>query len=831
MKMALLPTGFDVDLLYISTPELDFSIKGKPYHPNVKALNINTGVTANILIRCKEYIAEIYSPVKQKLVPYTGLCKWYPLFFEQQNYEIVIEKKGESDILFWHENVNIRNKVKYVGHSKRVLSGVINFGNDIGFTQIVVKVNGRDYMTVTLEVFPSKIDYQKDYYALLKDVNDELYNLIFDFYKKTYSHAGLKETKGNSMTEFFAIINQVFNKLDSAIGMVLRIPHHALVKEKNIMPQQKIRCINGDTIKWLNKHAHYANKVNGLYIPKKALAIKSVVTYDTFENRFIKYIIWTVINKLNEIKKVYLTGTMMDEEQGKDIAVILRIDEMINKLKKRIESSFLKDVGDIHTINSLSLVFQMAIGYKDVYKYYIMLLKGLMMKEDIFKISIKDLAVLYENWCFIKLNSLLRKRYNLVRQDIIKFANNGLIISLKKGVRSTVEYQNPRNGEKYALVYNKFYKSGDTPTVSQRPDNVLSLEKKGSNIIYHYIFDAKYRINPALEGSDYHKKYLIPGPEEEDINVMHRYRDAIVYENKNNRHFERMVFGAFVLFPYNDEKRYINHHFYKSIDKVNVGGLPFLPGSTWLVEQLLQDIIEGTPQSAFEGTVIQSGIYEYLDYVNFDSREVLIGGLSSVEQLEVNLKHKFYHIPYENVKASGIQFKYVAIFQSKKKFKEEAGIRYYGKVKNWKIVKRKEIKEIPKNSEELYVRFEIEEWQELKNKISCKEFGVTKCMYTNMFLLENATYLPELCIKSKDEYRLYLELKRICSTNAEFHVDVPDKNIKDSTSIRGFEIDGLRIFIDNGRITVYKGDKLVDVISSEEFEKKPLTIIRRIRSY
>lgn len=46
----------------------------------------------------------------------------------------------------------------------------------------------------------------------------------------------------------------------------------------------------------------------------------------------------------------------------------------------------------------------------------------------------------------------------------------------------------------------------------------------------------------------------MPGPQESDINTMHRYRDAIVYKNNANNNLERDVFGAFVLFPYSNEE-------------------------------------------------------------------------------------------------------------------------------------------------------------------------------------------------------------------------------------------------------------------------------------
>jgi len=68
-----------------------------------------------------------------------------------------------------------------------------------------------------------------------------------------------------------------------------------------------------------------------------------------------------------------------------------------------------------------------------------------------------------------------------------------------------------------------------------------------TSYIYHYIFDAKYRIDYAQDGSYYKRLYKQAGPMEDDINTMHRYRDAIVAEN--NGPYERTSFGAYVLFP------------------------------------------------------------------------------------------------------------------------------------------------------------------------------------------------------------------------------------------------------------------------------------------
>ena len=54
----------------------------------------------------------------------------------------------------------------------------------------------------------------------------------------------------------------------------------------------------------------------------------------------------------------------------------------------------------------MSLVFNMASGYREIYKYYLMLQKGLSIDSNIFSLSMKELSLLYEYWCFIKIKGL-----------------------------------------------------------------------------------------------------------------------------------------------------------------------------------------------------------------------------------------------------------------------------------------------------------------------------------------------------------------------------------------------------------------------------------------
>ncbi len=63
------------------------------------------------------------------------------------------------------------------------------------------------------------------------------------------------------------------------------------------------------------------------------------------------------------------------------------------------------------------------------------------------------------------------------------------------------------------------------------------------------------------------------------------------------------MFGAFVLFPYRDEEHFREHQFYKSIELVNVGALPFLPKATTLMAEFLEALIGDTA----EGLAVRAG--------------------------------------------------------------------------------------------------------------------------------------------------------------------------------------------------------------------------------
>lgn len=814
--MALLPTGSD-KLLEIRTNKVNVVIKSKKkitVLPSNEARSSSLAINGYNIERVKienQGIEELYQDTKGYSVQQLSVS---PLFFEQTDYELIIKSRNNESVSFWNENYLLREKVGPVtDDDNSLVSGIINFGNEVGYSDFEINVDGRKHLVIRIEVYPTKISYKEDYQMMMADVSEMCYACAIDFMQKTYQEFQISDKQNTVPAIFFQIISAVFDKYINAARRIISVPHHKLITEHTVVPEHKARRTDKMSEKWLMKNQNNIAETATGFDVSKVLAVKKIITYDTNENRFVKFILRITIRKIEDFLNRYLNSSVVVEE-----TIVIKANEMISSIRGALNTSFLREVSDFNTLPSMSLVFSMAPGYRELYKYYLMMHRGLAVNGDIFRISVKDTAQLYEYWCFIKLFSILKKEYKLISPDVIKVDNSGITVSLVKGRKSEVLFINPKTGEKIRLVYNPA--ESKTQTVNQKPDNVLELEKLGTEVSYKYVFDAKYRIENNPSNAFYPDEN--PGPKVDDINTMHRYRDSIVYENKLSKFtFEKTMFGAYILFPYADEELYKEHRFYKSIDTVNIGGLPFLPGATTLVQELLGDLISDSKESAFERTTLPRGIEEKLATVDWNKKDVLLGTFRDAQQFKVCFDKKMYYIPAKEVEDKDLPIHYVALYQTINKFGAEAGIRYYGEVLRTALVRRESIKEVPvrrNNGQELYYRFYIREWKELQKPICPREVGFTK-NYTNLFLLEHSEYIPELLFQSEEEYRFYAELKR----------NVNSAEINDAGANIGFEHEDTKFVFAGGNILAIHRDEIVEQIPVADFSRKPAATFRKLQ--
>ena len=168
------------ELVVIETDQFNFTIKGKPYHPDWKQMagggqeELARLEIAPLNCQLEEWFC--FDPSNDQLRKVkTSELKTVPFFFEWQDYELIIEVKNEDDLEFYHQNQHLREAVTPLTGNQNIVTGTINFRTDVGFSQLQIREAGVVLLNLTIEVFPSKIDYKTDYQQLLKEVNQEVY--------------------------------------------------------------------------------------------------------------------------------------------------------------------------------------------------------------------------------------------------------------------------------------------------------------------------------------------------------------------------------------------------------------------------------------------------------------------------------------------------------------------------------------------------------------------------------------------------------------------------------------------------------------------------------
>lgn len=443
--MALLPTGSD-KLLEIRTDKVNVAIKSKK---KITALPASEEQSSSLAINgyniervkvASQGIDELYPESKG----YTSQnLTIYPLFFEQTDYELIIKSRNNEFVSFWNENYLLREKVGPVtDDDSSLISGIINFGNEVGYSDFEINVDGRKHLVIRIEVYPTKVSYKEDYQMMMADVSEMCYACAIDFMQKTYQEFQVSDKQNTVPTIFFQIILAVFDKYMNAARRIISLPHHKLITEHTVVPEHKAKRTDKISEKWLMKHQNNIAETATGFDASRVLAVKKRITYDTNENRFVKFILKSTIRKVEDFLNRYLNSAVVVEEN-----IIVKANEMISSIRGVLNTSFLREVSDFNTLPSMSLVFSMAPGYRELYKYYLMMHRGLAVNGDIFRISVKDTAQLYEYWCFIKLFSILKKDYKLISPDVIKVDNSGITVSLVKGRKSEVLFINPKTGE------------------------------------------------------------------------------------------------------------------------------------------------------------------------------------------------------------------------------------------------------------------------------------------------------------------------------------------------------------------------------------------------
>ena len=492
---------------------------------------------------------------------------------------------------------------------RHILAGYLNYGNEIGRSEIrlIYKVgNETRRFSFSFEVLSSKLDYHKHWKAIIEDIEREYRMLSHDYMRRTFH--GFTPDKNGETPEivWWSIFAEEQQKFIKACKNIIERPRHRLHGHQTYLRADKLKHIPASIE---NELAEHRQEPAHLYRVEE-----QVQTNDTPENRFLKFALAQITDKYEALKKQIESVKSASEAMKSEM-------QAVSTTLKRLQSNpFFRTIGRFKGLNQESLVLQKASGYSQVYRTWNLLRRAYSLNDGIYKLQTKDIATLYEIWCFIEVSHIVKEQLHLNDEDIDhrnRMEMNGLFTwELGKGEHSRILFKKD-NVELAELVYNPKSTENDndstgikelvTKTVPQKPDIVLRLTKNDlqEGMKLTYLFDAKYRIGGKVKGVDV--------PPDDAINQMHRYRDAIYYKDYSSDALKKEVIGGYILFPGDGEPTEVEvSNFYKSIAEVNIGAFPLRPKderNRRLLEHFIEGLINTKSQETISHVIPQKGTF------------------------------------------------------------------------------------------------------------------------------------------------------------------------------------------------------------------------------
>ena len=282
----------------------------------------------------------------------------------------------------------------------------------------------------------------------------------------------------------------------------------------------------------------------------------STETLDTPANRFIKFALerWRDIALLAaEAVETTLRGGPQRRGRVEIARTLARLDELL-------ASPVFDDVGRMTTFPAGNPVLTRAEGYRQLFGMFLAIEAGVELPtvvEDPFLISQRNIATLYETWCFLQLVSAVGAACGVDRRhEIFRRESGTMGLALPQGEASKLTWKVLRRGRTLdvELFFNRSFGEAESWTQRMRPDCSLLIrprsgspyESEALDIWLH--FDAKYKVEnfarqfsvamSEAEAAEAEVEEDLGSHRRVDLLKMHAYRDAI----------QRSA-GAFVLFP------------------------------------------------------------------------------------------------------------------------------------------------------------------------------------------------------------------------------------------------------------------------------------------
>lgn len=674
--------------------------------------------------------------------------------------------KHPKEYSFWLDNklVAYSKSLNKQLHSIRTLKAKLSFKEAVGNHEIkILSPNDKVVLQLSFEVFPKKIHYKKDYKLLQKDcariVHKLSYKLLTNFYKKIKN----KPSGNTSNTKWWFILDALFEDLIKSLELIQRNPKHNIITDEEVKQIDKVRKPSSKNKTWLTKNTQYIsnNKEDGIELISDqyfshALTSKKKLSYDNYENRFVKYMANQIIIRLTDLKKDLHKNSVSNNKK-----VVQKITTYTGRLHSILNKIPFTKVGRFEKETYFSSTLTQAAGYKDLLQIYSLLENGFeILEDDFFILDYKKIDDLYGYWCFIKIFDIINdaSNFKIKNQNILGLHNGKIKVNIGLNDFTTIKLTSKEHKE-ISLQYKK-------------ENSLIKVElatKKDNLLLFH--FYPNYQIinnKKYIENSNHIDSSLLLFKEKIE---QEKFKNEIKQNNQTN-------LKSIILYPSN-----VNNTNPQNLKKENsvIKDFPLLPTKSGLLENYIRNIFA---DEIVENNVQQLVGMDYQQYI--DGREIfdkgiLIGRLKK-DELQKRLiyldKKNRYYFPFIKSKNSRIYNVFYLLLT-----KPESSIALLKKVKSWEILSKKELKDNgiswQLNSEH-YLVFNLEnEIEKIDTKIEIPIFSFRYTTLRGLHFFKNQQVNNALYVTNESSYLLY---KILIEKHIEFTISW-SKDEKDFTCV------------------------------------------------
>lgn len=686
-----------------------------------------------------------------------------PRLFEQCQYRVTLRAAGDSKVVLEHRDPAVLDRFEDEDDGR--FDGLVNFWSQVGLSTFRVLVDDKPEFEFDVEVFPTKLDYQSDYQEILAEVQGTLAGLAFEYLRATWQSATAVDSPAPTQIEWLTLLRNVVEDLERAMRYIDSRPIRGLRRQPVVRRAEQVRRIDSSIRAFVRRAAERGRGTEvspGLPVPELITERRPEPTLDTPEHRWLASQVDRIRRRLLELIAIE-RDRQAARASARSAKVLAELKQLETCAHRWLRLDPLQAATDLPPPGFASLQLLTAPGYREAYRACMTLSLGLRLEGGPLQLSVKDLNLLYEYWCYLALLRLVREETgaSIDACRLFEVRSRGLSVLLREGEESRMPFVLP-DGRRLTVRYNP--SMGASGLVPQRPDLLLTLEYPHWPTT-HLVLDAKYRLEPSKE---YVVRYGTVGPPEDALNAMHRYRDAILDEIDGAA--TRTVVQAAALFPLRvNPEEYETCRLWRALGRIGVGAIPLLPGHDQFLRSWLRGWLEYGGWAMADRAIDHAAIRKAVDWRRAAAEPVLIGSLRGDDpagHLKWIRENRRYYTPMAKDQPRLFAAKTVVFYEPARASNNVGGAVQIGaSIEKVSIVLRREIVTpwSPARPQEEQVLYELGPVAPLPRAIvnindgRSARVGVRR--WSSRLALERAQNLQELFLESEPEWRLYEALR------------------------------------------------------------------------